>query len=391
MSKAHEGSSLPIKTCLPVDEHTVGLWHFDITEEENLHGIKPIESIATLRPFEGNYGGGIAVEEGTTNILPSNIATGSSVIPSNHTSFTLNSLSSELSYVGPTSTKGVQIQEGLQRGFFTNGYSVSANTEYIGSCYVFTYTPITYSFWLQYNTPSGWISAGTKTMTTIPNTWTRLTTYSATSPSDVTSSGVRMILNGSFVPVGTVVYFDALQLERKPFATSFVNGSRINGRLTYSNPGLNRDKLTVSCWVKPSLLNHKHQCIFALSENSSTRFNLFIGMSHSGGGVAYWDSDNHWRRANYHIPNNEWSMVSYVLDGTNIKFYHNGRLVSTQTANYPNRVLSTLHVGGYLNEITDAIVDEFRIDKIARTDEEIAQWYHSQAPFFPKGKQRIYL
>ena len=48
------------------------LWHFD----HSLHstcGIKPLEgAVATLRPNEGRFGGAVAVEEGTTNLIPSN-------------------------------------------------------------------------------------------------------------------------------------------------------------------------------------------------------------------------------------------------------------------------------------------------------------------------------
>src|SRR5690606_34478445 len=45
------------------------LWHFD-TSLESTDGIKPLEgAVATLRPNEGRFGGAVAVEEGTTNLL----------------------------------------------------------------------------------------------------------------------------------------------------------------------------------------------------------------------------------------------------------------------------------------------------------------------------------
>jgi hypothetical protein len=55
---------------LPVDRYTSFLAHYDITANDVLKGAVPVQNSTTLRASEGKYGGGIAIEDGTTNIIP---------------------------------------------------------------------------------------------------------------------------------------------------------------------------------------------------------------------------------------------------------------------------------------------------------------------------------
>lgn len=62
MNKAHELSVLPIRHCFAVDEHTVFLAHYDITVEESLFGIEPIECNGVIVPDGGRFGGGFKLD-----------------------------------------------------------------------------------------------------------------------------------------------------------------------------------------------------------------------------------------------------------------------------------------------------------------------------------------
>src|SRR5690606_21284914 len=54
------------------------LFHFD-NSLQSTRGLRPLPGyVATLRPGEGRFGGAVAVEEGTTNIVPDTDMTSSS-------------------------------------------------------------------------------------------------------------------------------------------------------------------------------------------------------------------------------------------------------------------------------------------------------------------------
>jgi hypothetical protein len=41
-----------------------------------------------------------------------------------------------------------------------------------------------------------------------------------------------------------------------------------------------------------------------------------------------------------------------------------------------------------VSNMLNGMIDELRVDKIARTDDEIAAWYESNSPFWPRGIYR---
>jgi hypothetical protein len=45
--------------------------------------------------------------------------------------------------------------------------------------------------------------------------------------------------------------------------------------------------------------------------------------------------------------------------------------------------------GSSAGKACNGIIDELRIDNIARTDEEIQSWYIANQPFYPKGIHRL--
>jgi hypothetical protein len=71
-----------------------------------------------------------------------------------------------------------------------------------------------------------------------------------------------------------------------------------------------------------------------------------------------------------------------------MKIYQNGQKITENTS------ATLMPEGDYLFNLnsysgsSSNLYDELRIDKIARTDEEILAWYYSGGPFYPRGIYR---
>ena len=391
MSKAHEGSSLPIKTCLPVDEHTTFLAHYDITDEENLHGIVPTTSIATLRPNEGKFGGGIAIEEGTTNLV-----------------------------VNPTftTTSNWALSTNGTRVFTTDGYwgKITVPSGEVGRFY---YLEQTRNITIPANQSVTWTVKFKNNV--VGRVGIRLVMFSGASPVqqpqrnfDLDGSGgtitvsvtgthtanvdrLRLdILTGSWYSglTDTTIEFTEAQVEQKPFATSFVNGSRPTGRLAYEFDTNSWQNFTFMCWTKVST-----DRAFRMLGGAWTKWYFSWANNSTNSLLVSWVEDGVQRVLS--TPNilevdcREWNMVGFTYDGTNIHIYMNGKLVRSGTGKFNSPSNSPLGIGtisgNSTSHVLNGIIDEVRIDKIVRTPEEIAQWYNSSSPFFPKGIHRVYL
>jgi hypothetical protein len=71
-----------------------------------------------------------------------------------------------------------------------------------------------------------------------------------------------------------------------------------------------------------------------------------------------------------------------------IKCYYDGNLVSTSTdiTQIPTVLWDYFYLGEWSsNYYLETMIDELRIDRISRTDDEIKSWFVSNAPFYPRG------
>jgi hypothetical protein len=77
--------------------------------------------------------------------------------------------------------------------------------------------------------------------------------------------------------------------------------------------------------------------------------------------------------------------ITATGDGENLKLYVDGVQVGLTTpyAEPVGNLPDYMHIGGQPAHYANGIIDEFRIDKIARTDAEIADWYNANAPSTP--------
>ncbi len=188
---------------------------------------------------------------------------------------------------------------------------------------------------------------------------------------------VRIVKNA----VG-VLYVDATQLEAKPYATSFVNGTRAAERLTIPTAGvLNPQEGTVECWVNLNtwIDNATSNCLWSL--NGSVRLDMWFSRSIDNQ-LAVWD-DATW--LNSGVTGNSfvgsWHYIAYTW-GTGQKIYVDGVLKASKT-----RLISSAHIGSLLyigsyrgSSQANSLIDDFRISSRARTDEEILAAYQNNAP-----------
>jgi hypothetical protein len=174
-------------------------------------------------------------------------------------------------------------------------------------------------------------------------------------------------------------------METKSFATSFVNGTRANGRLYY--PVSITRPSTISFWVQPRV-----------ADDYIASVNWVMGQSPYSDNFILWKrvSENYYRLrvagtdialSPGDITAFTWSHVAIVFDTLETRLYVNGIQKGTCGVVAP---ISILTVGSADGQNTgNNIFDELRIDKVARTSDEILAWYYSNSPFWPKGIYRV--
>ena len=174
------------------------------------------------------------------------------------------------------------------------------------------------------------------------------------------------------------------QIEKKPFATSFVDGSRGNGVLSYN---INAPpQCTISFWFKLD-----NQTRGWTGDSTPLRLYFSDGDGYicwrRRGGTSYSDSFNftleesgggelHTTRSS---TSGVWNHICYVFDGTNVTFYYNGVHSGTATMTKPAS-FGDLRLS---NDAGSYLFDELLILPYAASEEEIASWYEAQGPLPP--------
>lgn len=165
------------------------------------------------------------MEAATTNLLPEAVATGTVRFSAN-SSRTATAVSSERAYVGTTSMKTTQVTAGTNAGWYTADYAITPGAlPYAGSCYVYSATATELQLSVWFKTPAGYVSNSTKYVNAPANAWVRIESVVTAAPADAT----HISLEGrgtQTVAVGTVAYWDAFQIEQKPYCTSFTPTTR---------------------------------------------------------------------------------------------------------------------------------------------------------------------
>ena len=411
-------------TCRSDERGLVGWWKLDDGEGSIVRDSSPFHhdgvfrnnpkwvtgrSIFTLRPKEGKFGGGIAIEERTENLLAT---VGGGAVQD----WTKWSHWNSSAYWGLTEQYDDPIWGKVFKGTF-NG-AVRSYT-YIFDYYPYSYAigdVYTFSCWMKVNKTmtkpitfylvsdvgrQHIIASNSKTINFVEGQWQYVTFTSSPVTEDVPSGygGFGLYMGSGWNDC--IVEIAYPQFEKKSFATSFVNGVRDSGILEYPTLGiLNPNAGTINVWVnvRDDLPNHDWRMIFVTKDKGrldGTETNQ-IRM----GFVSNWYTW-HWKMAGsggwsfYQTlaVTKGWHMFAITWDKTTgIKYYYDGELKysTTDKTCIPSQFYHTFWLGTWLGEDfrSNHIIDELRIDKIARTDEEIAAWYYSNSPFWPRGIYR---
>jgi hypothetical protein len=394
-SNSHKSSIIPISSVVtPTDSDTIFLAHYDITENEVIYGIAPNPgAVFTLRPYEGIYGGGIAIEEPTSNMLGTSSQDWS--LWSHYNS----------SQYWHQARRGQYNDDVMGKVFYG---VATGNSTYLYRYYPFALTSgssYTTSVYLRSDTniPSRSISAyinssvggqhdvGTNvTHTGIGTAWRRYeSTFIAreTTP----SGGIGWSLGA--LPSGTTLYAAMPQLEQKDFATSFVSGSRLNGNLYYPD-FIDYNQGTFSCWAKTHTGATNKNIFFQWDTTGTTPSHFGLGMEADGRIRFSYGTQNIYSPTSHNDGQWHHYAITWKNGTSELHLYVDGVRVASSSAavtiqNTGGRSQGRFPIGTrgwtYSDMWWNGIIDEMRVDKIARSDDEILSWYISGAPFSPKG------
>lgn len=341
--------------------------------------------VVTLRPSEGKYGGCIAVEDATTNLVKNgDFSQGGTNWKQPYTGTVIDT---DVSM--PMFTKAVRMErydsqhnmwyqditgQPQQATYTLSQYIKLENytSGVIGALIYFYYTDGTYT------------SSLTEVDYTKIGVWQYVTT-TGTPNQAKTLNYIRVYapwsnnLNGSFLCTG-------VQLEQKPYATSFVNGSRDKGILQYPLI-IDPNNFTLNFWAKctDGGVGPFYVDILVTSDENNRVFFRPTNTTTINGGRVVNGTTSFIGELNLINDITQWNMYTLVSEGSTMRIYQNGvKLGENQSILQLNGGSSYL-VFNRDNKPRNALFDEVRIDRVPRTDTEIMEWYMSQAPFYPKG------
>ena len=250
---------------------------------------------------------------------------------------------------------------------------------------------------------------------TLPYNWTRYELTRTIENTLTDTIEVRFQLNETVTGVGAII--DNMQLEVKPFASSFVNGTRPNGRLEISVKDLMfdiaNDDWVISYWKYPvatynNTQNHYNECSLGQytsdyskgyisfgKENNMNKYRLLVVLNdatrvqiNSNNTFNPTDYFYHWH---YEVVKKSGKVLSYYVDGVKqIEYtipadkeiqtpFDVGLSLGGHTANNifsPNNALIAAPYYGY--------------NSATWTDDYIREVYEAKMPFAVSNKLSIY-
>lgn len=352
-------------------------------------------TVTTLRP-DGKFGGAVAVEEATTNLLANPLLTDTNndgnaeswVIGAGGAgdgSRTYNKLIKPGRYGGNIQRIEVTAVGNTQDTYFVQAnIPVTADTAYTWSAYVKSNdTPrLVARFHDIGGTPIGSDFNGA-TYSKIGE-FERLT-LTATAPANSTS--VNFYIRSWGQAAGEWIEIESPQMEQKSFTTSFINGSRSASKISYPKELVSVNAFTFNAWVNISAFNgasvvntiFEIDNAFALKDRILFCYGTTQKLQLSVSNATVDDV----LTSDFVPIIGKWHMVTVSFDGTNYKIYADGNLQISGNkviATIPNN--ATLNIGGFWYGRLNGLIEDVRIDKVAVSDDEILAWYQSNAPFY---------
>lgn len=339
----------------------------------------------------GKFGNAIMIEEGTTNLIqnPSfenTIGSEWSVIQD----VSLSRVSTSSKF-GSYSAQVVATKDNSWGGIYQK-YSVALGNKYTISVWVRALDTNSVGknarvAFLGYNSSNATTTDIYYTYLTLPSDWTLYTLSVTVADSNTTQGMFRFQLNNTVTGCGAFV--DGFQVEAKPYATSFIDGTRANETLTIPTAGvLNPQEGTVECWAKVinnDISLHTGAIFNGLDTKSCVPINIQKVANSNNIKLFYYNINNNLVQRDIQILDYAWHFYTLVWSGNTIKVYVDGVLKVTVsdyvgTAYTPVNNYVWIGRSGQSYECWNGLIDDLRISSRARTDAEIQAAYASGQP-----------
>lgn len=388
-----------IPSSLPEGAH---LFRFD-KSLASTRGLRPLPGhVATLRPGEGRFGGAVAVEEGTTN----------QIFVAGYQSWfaNLNVGDSTDRSVGGGTIRVTRLGEHRYRAeviadctypilSLTNIFTWPANQPHTISAYILDY----------YEAPGttgrlglGRSSSGNPSLHGADGLGRK--TYTHQNTGDINAGFAVRAGSNALIKAGTYIEWEFAQVElNKPFATSFVDGTRAGGRLSYPKSliaGLNA--LTVAAWTSgpPYWASGNKYLVAAQTTGTSPYGDHFaLRQLEDNNRISLWvrnDANSSVAEVAYdNVWDGNWHLIVGVINKSPqpgrqpIELYVDGELVASNSNVNAVPDLSNIdetwgvQVGNWRGSLRwGGLIDELLILPYAASEDEIRTWYELDAPFY---------
>ena len=418
MSISHKGSRLLLSgNAVQVDINTLYL-DFNNDTSGIQFGDLIIPSgnpVITIRPYEGVYGGGIAIEEGTTNLISnpmfdSNIdwVNGNLATPTWNSGF--NDIKNDNGYMYVTGSSGNGFVYGpTLRNFASGGnYTVSAYIEGDGidiSNIVTVGGTVFYSGNSIYDDYTWSPSMNRYTKINERGTYRIEQSFTLNQNSHSSNSFDYYQPRIGIMSTYTNIKVYGIQVENKAFSTSIVNGTRAKGMLAYFDNGIDHTKGTISFWYKPTInwsdtstsngsneVTHEDlftwgipgqsNCIWSRRERENNIINFLYGA-----GTCNYTTTS--------LSGNQFVHIAFAWQSGNQQLYINGNYASSSTSSVISRpTTGYFEVGtrefGSVYPNADGIISDFIISRNFMSSEDIGNIYISKRPLFNPFDRRAY-
>ena len=332
----------------------------------------------------GKFGKAIMVEEGTENLCPNpSFETGITGWISQFYDGVFERDTSE-SYHGIASVKCKKGTDTRHRAYFT--VDLQTGEQIRLSAYAKTFAKDAVNLIIEYYGGDYSWKSFSGAFHTGSGEWERLFVAGEIATSDCTA--YCFIVNSS---AENFAYFDAVQAEKKPYPTSFTDGTRAAETLTIPTAGvLNPQEGTIECWVyvpqfwQPGIpfwrriwsidhgvnagiyglayIPHIGKIVFGICNDAGTAQNIFVAKPSVG----------------WHYFAAKWSAseMALFIDGVKVGSIANPSLPSS----FADTVISIGCCPYDPYDNVNTLIDDLRISSCARSDAEILETYQSGQP-----------
>jgi hypothetical protein len=371
MSKAHKGSRLKLKDQLVA----VGFdaVHFDYNiDASGVHQGDIVEpssdSVYTMRHQEGRFGGGVALEQATTNIIKE-------ISNNSYSSYTVDG---SVKVYGDEEVRKLERTDPTSVAYARHKFDMVSGNTYTGSVYMYDpYNKFSHAY-LYHNGDF----ATSQTVEEVGGGVKRLILTGVASSTGQTSHGFLVYVTSE---VGDKLWLSAPQVEEVERATSYTATSRPIGHLHYDkdmNP-----PFTFSCWVKSNGLSSDYLYDTRYPEVGGNSGHLIYAGGQTDGKIRWLtDHGGNWQTLTSTAPlyDGEWNhLVATINESLEKKLYINGKLSSSHTVSSvtPGK---GIYIGRRYTATNplNATISELVIEGRVYSEEEIEAMYISSKPLY---------